>query len=285
MGKPQPPTEGKTRLSYSKLSTFMSCRRKYYWIYDQNLSSLGRADYLQVGIAVHDLRERWVKGELKIEDITGLKQVVQDLYPENDPQTTSKVALESATLFNGYVQDFSEDQYKLVSPEMTLEWDSGEFILYTRLDGLAIDQANNYYLDELKTTARMDSYYLQGLRKGLQAGIRYWIAEEVLDFDTKGTLYEIIVKTKIPQYQRMPVMKDRWTVDYTKETVYGLWESIKRCGRDKSKFYPSMNCSQYRECEYETLCRQDTPIKRANFFKEYYPTTTATKEVPRGETK
>lgn len=265
---------GKPRLSSSKIGTFLNCRRKYYWIYVQNLSPITRADYFQTGTVVHDLRERWVKGELQIEDVKNLKEFVQQHYPSNDAITTEKVALESATLFNHYVQSLQDDdEFKLVSPEMTLELDTGEFLLYTRFDGLAIDSDNNYYRDELKTSSRMDSGYLTGLRKGLQTGIAYWVAEEVLDEKLHGSLFEILVKTKQPQYQRMPVLKDGFVVRETKECVYGVWEEIKRCGSDKKLFYPSMNCSFGKSvCPYETLCREDTVMKRKHFFTEYYPT-------------
>lgn len=270
------PKEGrvieKPRLSYSRLSTFQGCRRRYYWTYIENLAPIDKADYFQVGLAVHELRELWVKGELKVEDISCLKQKIQEAHPENDAELTEMVSHQAAVLFNGYVQNFEESDFRLVSPEMHIEKDMGEFILYTRLDGLAIDEHEQYYADELKTTSRIDSVYLQGLRKGLQTGIRYWLMDEVLDFSIHGTLFEIIVKTKIPQYHRQPVLRDKWSIDYTKECVYGVWEEIKRCGNDKKLFYPSMNCSFGRfVCPYETLCREDTPMKRKHFFKEYRP--------------
>lgn len=270
--KAESSTIEKPRLSYSRLSTFHNCRRKYYWIYVENLAPIDKADYFQTGIMVHELREKWVKGELQLSDVSNLAEMIQSQNPNNDPELTRKVALESATLFNGYVQNFEESDFRLVSPEMHIEKDMGEFILYTRLDGLAIDANEHYFADELKTTSRIDSGYLQGLRKGLQTGIRYWLMDEVLDFDIRGTLFEIIVKTKIPQYHRQPVLRDQWSIDYTKECVYGTWEEIKRCGSDKKLFYPSMNCSFGRYvCPYETLCRNDTPAKREHFFTEYHP--------------
>jgi hypothetical protein len=260
----------KQRLSNSRIGTFMSCRRKYYWTYIEDLAPIAKADYFQIGLVVHNLRERWIKNELEATDISGLMKTVQELYPDNDAQTTEMVSLEAARLFNGYVQNFEEDDFKLVSPEIILEKDIGEFILYARLDGVAIDSDGNHYRDELKTTSRMDSGYLQGLRRGLQTGISYWLMDEVLDFKTKGTLFEIIVKTKVPQFQRLPSLRDDWTVRYAKECVYGVWESIKHCGKDKRMFYPSMNCTFGKSvCPYETLCREDTPLKRSTFFTKY----------------
>lgn len=266
--------KAKTRLSYSKISCFMKCRREYYWRYIENLTPIQKADYFQIGIVVHDLREKWIKNELEVTDIEKLKEYISKQFPSNDPETSQRVALEAATLFVGYVKDMDRSPYELISPEMHIELELEEFTLYARLDALAKDDRGNVLRDELKTTSRMDSAYLAGLSKGLQTGITFWIIDETMrEHNVKGSLFEIIVKTKIPQYARHPIMKDRFTVDYTKQCVHGVWESIKRCGTDRKNFYPSMQCSYGKyTCAYETLCRNDTPMKRKTLFTEYYPT-------------
>lgn len=264
----------KTRLSYSRISCFMKCRREYYWRYIENLAPITKADYFQIGIVVHDLREKWIKNELEVQDIESLRAHIERQFPSNDPETSQRVALEAATLFVGYVKDMDRSPYELISPEMHIELELEEFTLYARLDALAKDPNGNVFRDELKTTSRMDSSYLAGLSKGLQTGITFWIIDETMrEHNVKGSLFEIIVKTKIPQYSRQPIMRDRFTVEYTKQCVYGVWESIKRCGNDRTNFYPSMQCSFGRFlCPYETLCRNDTPMKRQTLFTAYHPT-------------
>lgn len=270
---PKPTPQPKARLSYSKISCFQKCRREYYWRYIENLAPMQKADYFQIGIIVHELRERWIKNELELSDITLLQEEIRTRFPSNDPEVTDHVALEAARLFVGYVREMETSPYTLISPELTLEYDTGEFLLYARIDALARDDHGNVLRDELKTTSRMDSAYLTGLSKGLQTGITLWLLEEIMpDQKIKGSLFEIIVKTKIPQYARQPVMKNPFTITYTKECVYGVWESIKRCGSDKQNFYPSMQCAYGRyTCAYESLCQNDTPARRKALFVPYYP--------------
>lgn len=262
-------SDGKLKLSYSKCSTFLSCRRRYHWIYVENLVPKVRAFPLQVGAIVHDLRERWVKGTLGTDEIANLKEYVSSLYPHNDPDLNLDVALEAARIFSAYVQYMDTSDYKIISPEMHIEKEFDDFVLYARLDGLAEDADGDIYRDEVKTAARMDSKYLQGYRKGLQTGISHWLMQETLDFKTRGTLFEILVKTKVPQIHAVPIFMDQFQVDYAKQTVHGIVRSINR-----GDFYPSSKCHEYNECDYEPLCRNDTPARREAFYTAYRETTT-----------
>lgn len=260
----------KPTLSYSRISCYNKCHRKYYWRYIENLAPIKKADYFQTGIVVHDLRDEWVQGKLEAKDVAELRERVAREFPSNDPEVTEQVALESASLFVGYTKAFRDDDYELISPEMHLEKDFGDFKLYARLDALAKDPHGKVFRDELKTTKQMNSAYLQGLARGLQTGIAYWLCDELLPEKVRGTLFEIIVKTKIPQYKRNPVIRDEWCVRYAKQAVYGMFNDVSQ-RKTKEDFYPSLDCNYGKyTCEYETLCRNDTEAKREAFFQPYH---------------
>lgn len=260
----------KLELSYSKCTTFLRCRKEYDWIYHEDLAPIAKDVPLQVGDITHWLREMYANNKLDADIIQALPDYIQESYPANERDLSVDVALEAGTLMLHYAQYMQDSEYEIVSPEMHLEKDFGDFILYSRLDGLMKDRKGRMWRDELKTAGRMDSHYLQGYRKGLQTAIAHWLMEELLDFDNKGTIFELLVKTRIPQIHQVPVSKEQWRIDYGKEVVYGIVRSIQR-----GDFYPTLACSRYnRSCPYEILCRNDTPENR----KAFYTSRSAEKE-------
>lgn len=250
------------RLSYSKINCFQRCRKQYHWIYNENLIPIKKSFPMQVGLVIHDLLDKYYGNTLQVKDIEQLRETIQRLYPENEQELSDEVAWEAARLFQGYLQYAQDDPLDILMPETVMEVDIGnDIVLYTRLDAVGRSD-NRLWRVEHKTTARMDSRYLQGLRKGLQTGIAHWVMEKVLDEPVMGTQFNIIVKTKVPQYSRMPVPKQPWAQNYTQECVYGVARSIRR-----NDFYPSMKCDDFNNCDYQILCTSDTEANRKAFFK------------------
>ena len=135
------------------------------------------------------------------------------------------------------------------------------FILHGKLDGLCKTRDERSWRLERKTTKMMDSFFLTGLRKSLQAGI-YDILGEVNNLGLTGTIYDILVKTKVPQYKRNLVLKNKNVMSRALQTVEGVARDIQR-----GDFYPSSNCINYnRECDYSALCNFDSPGTREAFY-------------------
>jgi hypothetical protein len=253
----------KLKLSYSQATTFLICHKKWWWVYDQDLTSKKeKKPALQLGDVVHRLLDKYYRFELDTSDISALDKYVQKLYPQNSDEESITTARIAATLFYGYIKQFEEDDLRVVSPEMHLEKDFGDFSLYSRLDAVCLTPDDREWRMEHKTTSRMDSYYLNGLRKGLQTGIALWLYEDLVNPKVAGTVFNMLIKTKVPSYPRSPILKERWVINLAKEAVRGIVRDIKR--RD---FYPSANCSLYNEeCEFAALCRNDTPQIRETFY-------------------
>jgi len=108
-------------------------------------------------VVVHELREAWLKGQLSEHNLETLVDAVLTRYPNQDREQAVEVALEAARLFNHYVQNYDEtSDIKLVSPELALEADFGDYILYSSFDGLAVDSTGTLLRNELKTASRME---------------------------------------------------------------------------------------------------------------------------------
>jgi len=253
----------KLKLSYSKINTFLNCRMKYHWIYNERLYPKAKAYPLKLGIIVHRMLHLWQIDKLTKEHIDNIVRDITNTYPETEPAEIQSLAFEATTLVRGYVEKYEEsDPLKVVSSEMILELEREDYVLYTRLDGIVRSQDDRLWRWEHKTTKQMNSAYLTGLKGGLQAGIAYIVVANTLPEKVSGTVYNLLVKTKVPQYYRNFVTAERLLVDRTERCITGVVKDIKQ-----GDFYPSLACYTYNsECPYLKLCQQDTPMTREAFF-------------------
>lgn len=253
----------KIRLSSSKIETFLSCRNLYKWIYHEGLAPKDKSMPLQVGDFTHRLLHKYRTGKLTPELIQDLPALIKEAAPENTEDLTFDVAEQAANLVLGYIQRYSNDQtLTFIASEIHLEVEEPDFYLYARVDGLGRTQEGGLWRVETKTTSRLDSAFLSGLKNSLQTGINHYLLKEVMKEKIKGTIFELLVKTKIPQYERSPIPFSQRIVDQCLETARGVSRSIQR-----GDFYPSMRCFSYnRECEYRHLCNFDSPEVRENFY-------------------
>lgn len=257
----------KPELSYTRINNFLVCRQKYTYEYLEDLTPKIKAEALVVGDIVHRLLDAYYSKTLDPStDFTSLQEFAIKQFPHNDPETLKADVLQAAQLFNTYIQEYGHDHmYEVRSPELHLEKDFDSFTLYSRLDGLIFYKAyNGVFRLEHKTTSRTSSTYLQGLSQGLQTGIAHWLAEELLDEPLKGSIFNLLIKTKIPKAERSaPILLNRKLIDNAKRTVYGVVRDIER-----GDFYPSMQCTLYnKECDFYPICQMnDTPAKRSELY-------------------
>jgi hypothetical protein len=256
--------EAKPRYSNTKLKTFLHCRWRYKFTYVDGLVPKTKSRALQVGDVVHRILHLSVRGRLEPKYIRDLDKLVEALYPDNPPDLSLSIASEAANLVVGYLREYPLDSLTWIPGETTLELDLGDFILMGIVDAWARTDDQRLWRVERKTTAKMDSLYLQGLKGGLQGSIYDHLSEELLDEQISGTIYDILVKTKIPTYKRSFTRINRRAIERMLETVHGVHRSVMR-----EDFYPSSDCITYqRECPYKPLCEYDSPaVREAHFIR------------------
>lgn len=267
------------RLSYSGANTWTNCRMAWYWNYVENIRKKRVGKNLQIGAIVHDLMHRYYVG---LDIPTDMEAYVQEKYPANVGPESLMIAREALTLFQGYLERHGNDGIEIISSEMKIELARVEpetqraYTVYMIVDAVARDEQHRLWRFEHKTAAKMDSYYLNGLRGGLQGGIYHWGLNQTMPEPVVGTIYNMLIKTKIPQFPRMPVMMQSVLAERAVQTFDGIVRQI-----FLGDVYPNANaCYAYnRECDYLPLCQQwkgeITPqIQRTidAFYQEYRPT-------------
>lgn len=257
-----PPIKEKIRFSYSKLSIWLHCHRRYKLYYLDRLQVKRKDENLQIGAVVHDLLKLWNDGKLISKHIEKLEEQVQTLYPFNEEDESLTTAREAARLVVGYIKQYEKDPLKVISSEVHIQYEMPDYYLYARIDGLARTQDDRLWRLEYKTTKKMDNYYLNGLKAGLQGAIYDFVIEENFKEKLSGTIYSMLIKTQVPQFPRAFSPVNRPGIRRMHETCQGVLREIQQ-----GNFYPSSACLNYgRACEFKILCDSDTLDNREAFY-------------------
>lgn len=257
----------KPRLSPTRVGNFLTCRMKYYWTYEEELTPKDKSIPLQVGDITHLLRHKYITNNLNLGDITNLEEMIREKYPNNTLEVSEEVTEQALKLIKCYINKASEMVITNVSSEMHVEVEEEEFFIYGRIDGLGRTQDQKLWRTETKTTARMDSLYLSGLKSGLQSGIYHYLLNKVLKEEIHGTIFELLVKTKTPYCELALVPISKPIMERALKAFEGVARSIKR-----GDFYPNpVKCVDYnRECDFIHLCnhpKQLEQIKQTFYVK------------------
>jgi hypothetical protein len=237
---------------------------KYYWTYEEELMLEDKAFPLKVGDITHILIYKQDTGQLDLTDLMSLTDFIQKRYPENSEEVTHEIAEQAISLLGAYIKEAQKTELKLISSELHLETEEPDFFIYGRIDSLGRDGSDYLWRVEHKTTARLDSYFLSGLKSDLQSGIYYHLLDRTLKESVKGTIFNLLVKTKVPYCQINPVLRSKVIQDRALKAFEGVARSIKR-----GDIYPSGECFDYgRECDFYQLCNHPTEEVKQAFYKK-----------------
>lgn len=244
-------------LSYSKVSTWLECRQRFFYEYVKLLTPKKRSRALQVGGLVHELLKYFYTGRLKLDEFENLDKVVQKFNQENTPEESLGVAIEAAQLVVDYLKKYQHEELEILDVEQQMFMPRIEarkgipYILHSTPDMSCRFDGRKIWQLEHKTTARTDALYLRGLRNILQARIYHTLLNHWYDGEVVGVIYNLIVKTQVPKYERAPVLISQNSVNEVMETVDGVVREITEF--DVWRNY--QNCTKYnRECDYKLLC-------------------------------
>ena len=267
------------RLSPTKVNKFLFCRMAYYWNYECNLRPKAVSFPLQVGSVVHDLSHEYQLGRLTSEYIANLPELVRQKYKDQD--NALDVALEAARLFKGFLNSCDDGKLRFISSELPLQYQVDEWnvLLYGKPDAWARTEDGRLWKYETKTTAKIDAAYLNGLKRGLQSSFYDYLTEKLMEEKVAGTIHNLIVKTKVPQYVRTFSQSSQKAIHRMLRCVEGVAADIHKCMETK-RWYPSCNCFLYnKECEYKMLCEHDSKRTREEFYTPYHEVVEEEKEV------
>lgn len=192
-----------TTLTFSQLSMFLSCRRKAFWRYQEQLAPKIDAEALFLGKLVHGLLET---------HFTGIPQKESRLRPSDEVAAIARAMVTGykarwgdRPLVPGDVHqpdnDFDvltiEDEFAVPILNPATGAASRSFILRGKIDGLVrLRATDELMILEHKTASKIDGQYLEKLWMDFQTLI-YVAAYRQMGVDVKGCVYDILAKPGI----------------------------------------------------------------------------------------
>ena len=239
-------------LDSSKVVSFLTCPRRYYWRYVEDLVPLTTPSAPSFGAAIHRALEAWYK--------TGDVQAAIDTFKSIEFESSGRRTLEQGikNLMSYFVARNTELKTTLTPVDSYVEVGFvGELEgleLYGRIDRICRDSEGHLVVEDWKTTARLsDSYGAQRYR------------------DVQGATYQYIVQATLdePAYFRfdvLPIRKDsepvRFMVDYNRQLpawaklVLNIAKQIQQCSETGEWPENWLGCWTFNsQCPYFELCQ------------------------------
>lgn len=186
-------------ITYSALSMFKNCRRKYRWRYIKELAPIAADPALYFGQFIHDCLELWHESRCVVS--------VQDYITGSIVDRATK--LNAAAMMDAYMLHYQTERWSVVALEKPFEATvvnpttgaaSRSFVMRGKVDGIVCEDGRNYILEH-KTASRIDAAYIDRLWTDFQSKIYAHFISEALGIKIHGVEYNILTKARLTQKQ------------------------------------------------------------------------------------
>lgn len=196
-------------LTYSALSTFRGCPRKYKHRYLDCLQPRTKAESLSFGAVVHGGLELWHRSTGQANRLWALLDYLDAQFPGRcgDPQTKATWQLARAMLA-GYAARYAHEEFEVVEIEKVFSGEirnpdtgrpSQTFEMAGKADGI-VRLPDGLYLLEHKTASSLDGNYLDKLWTDTQIAL-YCHYLRQLGYPIVGVIYNVLLKARLQQRQ------------------------------------------------------------------------------------
>lgn len=291
-------------LTNSARSTFLNCRKKFYWQYIKRLSPIKPAMPLLVGGLVHDGLERFYSKEGL--DLDEYQLIVQQKLNEqlafvSKDEDASKLMQQEALvmgILNGYVKRYSKQDktnWVIKAPETEFCFDiPGSTLKNAGKRDLLVNSKKDksLILVEHKTTARLDPGYLAKLPLDNQIlGYAYSCLVDEGELP-KHIVYNVMQKLgiRLKQNETLQQFYDRMKMEYEYnlesmfyreivpinkkqvmqyiEELSMMAQEISRCIETGFFYMNTTQCTQYGTCPYMPLCTKQKDAEYLYVIRE-----------------
>ena len=269
------------RVSYSRITCFKECRRKYWFQYEEKLEPKGKSGKLLLGSAFDKAAKLYFKNYNNLENIKDLMYNEVTMFYSAEKQTAENKNMSDITeylvglreqedlcksMIDNFLLELSDvytslgiDKVEEISPEYTIKLKNG--VEYIFIPDLIVSIKGKIWVVEIKTMANIE---FDSLRRDDQARSYVWGLKQVYkekgdDREIEGIIYLAVRKKK--QTAKTKSSMAAKEMFYITERELELWEkdfySVLNNMRKPTSHYrtPSMNCGW--KCSYRSLCNED----------------------------
>jgi hypothetical protein len=276
--------EGETlTLNQSRIVQHNNCKRKYWWVFEENLVPDKPMWALDVGKAAHEglaaLNDGRDRTEvMKAASRSWTKSMAAVKFMPGEKEMAAEHLAKLMHLLNAYINHYEGvDDWVVLKPEVQGRVEVGEgtgcFLIF-RTDAI-VTWRQRLFLLEHKTMAqnRIDNFLRYQMDYQITAYI--YAITKLLKVRVAGVILNALIKTTVPQFKRdMYTRTDEQLAEWEFETVEQIREIMWRKKRVangenfKMVFYKNTSeCFRYGQCPYRQLCLHDTPVTRAGYAK------------------
>lgn len=191
-------------LTYSALSTFQTCRRRYRHRYEDHLVPVAKAHALAFGSVTHQWLEVWHRDRT----LEAAQAIIDHAYVNRraEPGELRDWHYQTAML-RAYAQQFAGDTFTVIALEKEFSGRlenpatghrSRRFFVRGKVDGI-VQRADEVLLLEHKTAGTLTGDYVERLGMDLQIQLYAHYARTTLDQPVTGILYNVLVKPRLAQ--------------------------------------------------------------------------------------
>lgn len=199
----------KNIITYSMISTFLGCRRKYQYRYVRGFTPIEKSDSLEFGSAIHAILEI-----LFLNQKSGAKST-PDYYADlirSDCRIrglSDELTEKAAALMKRYAEHYSSDDklFEVVDVEHEFEqpltnpksnYSSRHYRFCGKVDGIVRSRNDGkLYILEHKTASIVDDAYIQKIRFDTQISLYAAAITKELGEPVAGSIYDILIKPAI----------------------------------------------------------------------------------------
>lgn len=253
--------------SYTALSDYQRCQRKFYYNHVRRLTTPRRQTALEFGAGWHSAQHVWHTTR----DLAKAQAAFDLAWGEcggDDAGDTLRTAATAKRMMAEYSQRYAEEPFKVVASEEAGEFDEGGFLFVFRLDR-RLDWGGKPVLGESKTTKYLTYTYFQQFKPNLQVDMYLIGARKAYGIPYQDVLVDAswvgkidTTKKKLEErHVRDITSRTDGQLDETRRLIVDLAKEITGKGKFE-EFLPNFGaCSDYGGCPYREVCASPLDVR------------------------
>ncbi len=255
-----------TSFDYTSLSTFLVCRRKYYWRIVRGIVGKEPPLAAEFGRCIHLALDIWHKER-------NLDKAIEAFCTEfkESPDDEKRTIAVGKKLLSLYAEKYAHESFKILATEQEFDvpLPLPPFHLIGRIDKI-IDWDEAVLVLDHKTTSRLGGEFFYKIRPNMQFD-GYIFAARQIGFPTcSGIVLDALLVAKgltIPsQLSRLTPLAR--SVDFRSEqdisryikNVLSIIRDLEQCYTLDEWYENTESCCDFIECPYRRICKEDQDL-------------------------
>jgi len=263
-------------IDYTMLSTFLRCKRRYYYRMVRNLVGKKPPTAAEFGRCIHMALDDWYKSK----DDKKAIEIFANAFKE-DPEDDKRTIAIGTKMLEIYFSQYANQNITVLASELSfdLPTPAHESIRYIgRIDKI-IEWDGAVYVMDHKTTSRLGFTFFYKIKPNMQFVGYVWAAQQLGQDRCSGVVLDALLVAKglltsSARAKLTPVARDiaTYSVDDIaewKEDVASLLDDIAGCYQKDKWCRNTEGCTDFVECPYRRICKEDRAIREAIIKQDY----------------